>query len=290
MTTLGLLAAFGAMIGWAIGDYSIEQATRRIGDIKTLFFIGFGGFIGLFPFIYKEITKLFLIADFKILILFGLVGFISAIFLFEALKQGKISIIEPVFGLELPVVIILSIWIAGEKLDWLVYLLSALVFAGLILAVTRWEHLNFRRNLLEKGVLLAVVGSIGMGMTDFLTGTTSRNLSPMLTIWFLHSFIGFAALIYLLVRGGTGNLIKDFVKNPVPVLSVTIFDNLAWICYGYAMVFLPIAIATTISESYIVLVVLLGLFINKEKIQKHQIFGIILVIISVLLLAHLVEY
>ncbi|MDI6821128.1 MAG: EamA family transporter [Patescibacteria group bacterium] len=51
--------------------------------------------------------------------------------------------------------------------------------------------------------------------------------------------------------------------------------------------FLAISIATTISESYIALTVLLGVFINKEKLQRHQIFGIIIAIASVLIISYI---
>ncbi|MDI6821251.1 MAG: hypothetical protein QMD65_03755 [Patescibacteria group bacterium] len=51
--------------------------------------------------------------------------------------------------------------------------------------------------------------------------------------------------------------------------------------------FLAISIATTISENYIALTVLLGVFINKEKLQRHQFFGIAIAIISVLVLSYI---
>lgn len=262
-----------------------------MGNWKTIFYIGLGGFIGLSPFVYKEIPGLFSEkSNIKLLLLLSTVSLLSALLLFEALKRGKLSIIEPVFGLELPTVIILSIVIAHEELDATFYLLSALVFAGLVLAVTKWEHFNLKKHWLEKGVMLAVFGSLIMGLVDLLAGLSSRTTSPLLAIWFLHSFLGLLAFIYLLSTRNSKNLFKDILKFPQNILSLMFFDNFAWVCYGYSMLYLPIAIATTISESFIALAALLGIYINREKLQKHQFFGIGIVVTAVLILAYLVEY
>jgi drug/metabolite transporter (DMT)-like permease len=51
------------------------------------------------------------------------------------------------------------------------------------------------------------------------------------------------------------------------------------------MTLAPIAISVALSESYIIIAVLLGMFVNKERLRKHQIFGMIVAIISAILLA-----
>lgn len=291
MGTLGLVAACGALLSWTFGDYAIEQTTREIGNWKAIFFIGLGAFIGLTPFVYKDIgTALQNISDIKMLVTLSSFSLLTALLLFEALKRGKLSIIEPIFGLELTSVVILSIVIGGEKLNPIFYILSAVVFGGLILAVTNWHHLRLKKELIEKGTMLAIIGALLMGFTDFLTGQSSRALSPLLTIWFLHVSIGLFSLIYLLFKGQAGHLFRDLRRHPKTVVSLMFFDNFAWVCYGYAMVFLPISIATTITESYIALTVFLGIYLNKEKVQRHQIIGVILVVLAVLMLAYLVEY
>jgi drug/metabolite transporter (DMT)-like permease len=53
---------------------------------------------------------------------------------------------------------------------------------------------------------------------------------------------------------------------------MSLFTNIAWISYSLSTVYIPIGIATSISESYIAFASLLGIIINKEKLKKHQIF------------------
>ena len=59
-------------------------------------------------------------------------------------------------------------------------------------------------------------------------------------------------------------------QNKKLLLGMSIFDNLAWICYAGAATLIPIAIAVSISESYIALTAMLGILINKEKLMRHQ--------------------
>jgi len=66
---------------------------------------------------------------------------------------------------------------------------------------------------------------------------------------------------------------------------MSLFDNSAWLAFGFSMALAPISIAVAISESYIIIAVLLGFIINKEKLHKHQIIGLIFAIISAIYLA-----
>jgi drug/metabolite transporter (DMT)-like permease len=63
-----------------------------------------------------------------------------------------------------------------------------------------------------------------------------------------------------------------------------VVDNLAWVCYSYATLFVPIAIATGISESYIALAAALGLVVNREQLNRHQLVGIVVVLVAVVAL------
>jgi drug/metabolite transporter (DMT)-like permease len=68
-------------------------------------------------------------------------------------------------------------------------------------------------------------------------------------------------------------------------LWLGITDNIAWVAYAFSSTFIPIAVAAGISESYIIIALMLGLIFNKEKLKKHQWLGLILALISVVVLA-----
>jgi len=284
---LGLFFAFLALVAWTIGDWNIQRATRTVGNWKSLFFIGFVGALGIFPFIGGELVSLFQNPrGLLLLTILAVITLVSALFLFEGLKRGKFAIIEPVFGLELPFTVAFSIIFAGEHLAPLVYFLIAFIFIGLLLTVSKsFEHLRFHKTVFEQGVFFAVIGSVGMGLMNFLTGFGSQTLSPLLTIWFVHTALAICCLAYLAISGEAKNLWRDLRANRNIILSESLFDNVAWISYATSMTLIPISIATAVSESYIALTVLIGVLVNKERLKAHQIFGACCVVFGVVILS-----
>jgi drug/metabolite transporter (DMT)-like permease len=283
---LGLIFAFIALVSWGFGDFFIQKTTRVIGSWKALFFIGLVGLVGLFPFIINDLASL-TGTNFLLLGLLGVVVIFASLFDFEALRQGKIVIVEPIIGLELPLTIGLSLVFANESLSLLQTILIGIVFIGIILAITAHHtHLHYHKRIIEKGAVLAGMGAIGMALANFLVGVSSKDISPLVTIWFAHSLLAVACGIYVYYKGGFKHLISDFKNHPGSILGQSILDNIGWVSFAQATTYIPIVIATTISESYIALAVLLGLFIGREKLHGHQYIGVTFAIAGVIALSY----
>jgi drug/metabolite transporter (DMT)-like permease len=287
MSTLGIIFALGALLSWGIGDFFIQKTCRVLGSWKALFLIGIVGTIILLPFVKNDIGPVFSHwSNILLLLTTGLVVLTAALFDFEALRQGKIAIIEPVISLELPVTIALSVVIGKERLTPTQYLLAFVIFLGVMLAIT--EHhsrLHYHKRIFEKGVIIATLGAIGMALTNFLMGVSSQQISPLFAVWFTWTFFTCFCLLYLILKGEVLNTLREAVKNYKIVLLQGILDTGAWLFYSFAITLIPISITTAISESYVALAAVLGVFVNKEKLKRHQIVGIILAITSVVILA-----
>ncbi len=284
---LGILFALGALLFWAFGDFYIQKTTRKIGIWKSLFFIALIGTLAIYPFVTGDImVALQDPRQLLIVTLASLAMFFAALFDFEALKEGKFAIIEPILGIELPFTVALSVFFLQEQLSLPQISFIIAVFVGIVLAVTiHHKHLHYHKRILEKGVILAGLGALGMGLTNFLTGVAAQEVSPLVAYWFICLETLLLCLVYLIWTKEAQTLISDFKKHTKLIISESILDNLAWICFAYAVIYIPISIATTISESYIALSVLLGLFINREKLKKHQKVGVALAVLGVILLA-----
>ncbi len=287
MHILGIIFAFLALVSWTIGDFFIQKSVRTVGNLKTLTYIGVVGIVGILPFVAGELPALF-DEPIKVLLLAltGTVIFFAAIFEFEAFKRGKLAVIEPVLGMELPITITLSVILWAERPSMIQYLLMASAFIGIVLAITTHHtHLHYHRRIFEKGVLFAALGAIVMGLVNFLVGVSSQETSPLMAIWFTNVVFTVFCFAYLAIRREVGNVIGDFTRNIRITLTTSVFDNAAWIFFAFAASLIPISIATTVSESYIALVVCLGLFINKEKVRWHQLVGVALAIASIITLS-----
>lgn len=284
---MGVLWAFIAMASWGVGDFLIQRSARKLGDGIALFFICASATIFLFPFIVKELPYL-LYVDGRFWLLLGasLVMLVAALLDFEALRLGKISVIEPIYALEVPVTVALSTFFLSEHLTALQSALVVSLVIGILFVSLRSLDL-LRKVRLERGSILALFAALGMGASNFLFGVGARHTSPLLINWFTSAFIAITIGGYILHKHQWGTLKKHWKTQKRLIVSVSIIDNLAWISYSASTLFIPIAIATGISESYIALAALLGLLWNKEVLKSHQKAGLALTVTSAIALGFL---
>ena len=287
----GLLAAFIAFLAWGFGDYAIQRSVRAIGTIQALFFIGFLGFVGLMPFAWKDIPVLF--HDGKgitILATTVVITMLYAVVLLKSFNVGKLSVIEPVMSFELPITIAIGILLLKETVSTIQIVLSCIIFAGLIITVIRreprhwWQFLK-KRKILERGVMLAILGAILSACTNVSTGVLSQESAPLAAIWGVHTSLAIICFFWMASRGEFFQTLAHAKKHWRPVLAESLLDNAAWIAFAYAVVLIPISITVAITESYIALGALLGILLNRERLQKHQYVGIAVTLVAAVILA-----
>ena len=282
---LAVTFALVALLSWGLADFYIQKSSRTLGIWKVLFGVGIFGSITLFPFIINEFSIL-KPTDYMLLVFLGIVIFLAALFNFAALKQGKIAVVEPLIGMELPLTVALSIGLGKESLTLIQLVLVAMVFVGLLMVITmHHKHLHRTRRTIEKGVMLATAGAIGLALTNFLVGLSSRQISPLMVIWFAHTQLAVICTIYLLYIKKFHTMWLDLETHLKATLGQSLLYNLGWIAFAMATTSIATSVVTAISESYIVLGVILGIFVNREKLRRHQVVGIILASIGIIALS-----
>ncbi len=286
---MGILFSVVALFSWGIGDFLIQKSARKFGDWIALFYITAFGSIILFPFVYKDLGALLWNEQGLIILsIAGLVMTFAAYFEFEALRIGKISIIEPINAFEIAMTGFLATIFLKEFLNfWQIISIIALM-VGIFLVATK-SFYNFKYIKWEKGVIFAIFAMIGMGTSNFLFGIGSRITNPLLINWFANTCIALICLIFLTKQTKIKNIFSDLKDNTRLIVSVSFIDNLAWVCFSYATLYIPIAIATGISESYIALAAILGIKFNQEKLKLHQKLGLTLTIVAAIFLAFITK-
>ncbi len=284
----GIIFSLGALFSWAFGDFNIQRSTRAFGVWKSLFYIGIFGFAILLPFVWSDLSSVFSNKnELLLLIITSFVVVWAGQFNFLGLKNGKFSVIMPLTGLELPITIIVSVIFVGDRISWLEGCVMGMVFLGLMLLVVKGQGVRISKENLEKGVLYGLLGALGLALVNVLIGLSSRATSPLVAIWFTHTFAALYCAVVLLWKKEFKSFKQDFVKNTKSLLYGSILDNFAWLCFAYATTFISIAIATTISECFIAVGALLGMTINHEKLKKRQVAGMIIAISGVIILSAL---
>jgi len=242
----GVMFALAAFFCWGVADFMIQRSTRKFGDWKTLFIISMIGSIILTPFVYKDIELIAALnnSTFFILLAGSLSLFTGSLIDFEALKKGKIVVVEPIYTLEIPVTIILAITIINEPLEAVHLALILFLLSGILLVSLKSHHLS-KRAWLEMGVVLAVITALFMGASNFLIGFSSSIIHPLVVIWFVSIVGTFLGFFYLMLHKRLLSVHND-IKNNKNLLAIGIIDNLAWIAFALSVLSIPISIAVAI--------------------------------------------
>ena len=284
--SVGIGLAFVAMLAWGIGDFLIQKSTRKVGDIEALFFVTAFGAVVLLPFVYKNIGALFASSSDTMLILAVLcvVLLLAALLDFEALRVGKLAVVEPIWSFEVPVAALLAFFILGEEVTVLQILIIVALLVGLALVSLKKEF-RLKHLWLERGTLLALLGAVFMGAANFFMGWGARVTDPIMANFVTDVFIAVVTGLILFRRGNVGASIRDMSRNGSVLLQMSIADKTAWVAFAFAMTLAPIAVTVALSESYIIIAVLLGLALNRELLCRHQKIGLALAITAAIILA-----
>ncbi len=164
-----------------------------------------------------------------------------------------------VLELELPVTAVVGIYFLRESLSLAQLAAMAMVFVGITLIAARTLSLKSGLKGLEKGVIIGLLGAIGMGAVNFLTGLGSKAISPLLIIWVPWVVFTALCLGYILYTGTAQKFAENFRRNRKPLVLIGVFDTLAWFSYAFAAQNNSIAVTTAITESYPVVAISLGL-------------------------------
>lgn len=286
----GILFALIALVAWAFDDFFIGRSSKQVGSMQALFFLAWFGTLALLPFSWHNLTTLASIWYWSgplptIFIALIAVTFVAALADFEALRRGKLSAIDPLYALEVPLTIGITYLIIGETLSLLNYLLIGSILVGVVLVSTKsLSHIKTIR--LEKGVFFAMLSIIFMGGTNFLTGYGARLVSPLAINWISYAGLAVCTTTYMAYSGTLRASVISLSSQPRLLLGLGVADVIAWSSFAKSASLMPIGLTTAISEAYVGLAVLLGLYFNKERLRRHQFVGIGLIIIGVIALSY----
>jgi len=283
---ISTLFAFGAMICWAIGDFFIQRTTRKIGDIEALAFMGLIGAIALAPFVFEEIELLFELQNILIIFFLSIAAVIGAVLNFEALKQGKLSVVEIILQIELPVTVILGLIFFKESLSPIQATFISLIVCGTFMIVAGSKANRLIKGV-EKGALLAALAAIALGFVNFLTAAGSRQISPILIIWTPWFLAAVLSFLFLIKRDGINIIVKKASKFRVLIIAMGVFETAAWLLFSLAVFSNSLSITIAISQSYPAICLFLGIKINKEEITKQQYIGATIALVSSFILGFL---
>lgn len=222
--------------------------------------------------------------SFAIICLALISGALSAVVLgsyYLALGLGKASIVSPISSCMTVVAVALSLWVLRESLTTSQLALISLVFVGIILVASDFsgQKESGRKLSIILALFAAVVGGANIILQKWIADSNHYLMAFFLSRIFMILFLSIVSPL----KPDTGRVVtsKNFLRlTTLGLLDVSGF--FAWyigLRVGLVSMVSPIALS-----SPAVTVALAHVFL-KERVQSHQLVGIIAVIAGIVLLS-----
>ena len=295
---LGLTAA----LGWGVADFSARFATRRIGAYRTLMLMQLFGFTALTLYLEKTGTFSHGFAwgrrAWTFAIIAGLLNVVSSLSLYRSFELGTMSIAAPVSSAYPALTVGLAL-LSGERINALRGAGLAITFIGMLLAAisfTRERDLslseakplteaeNISSAHLSKGAGWAIIAAIGFGVMFWWLGF---HVVPLvgsgISVWVIRLTSFLMLALVGVPAGQTFNLPRGRIWLQVAVIALA--DTTAFVCNNAGLGLGHVAVVSVIASLYGAVTVLLSWIFLRERIDRSQWLGILLIFCGIVLVS-----
>ena len=232
--------------------------------------------------IYKTFNEIYNL-DIKtiiFLILSGISTTLLWIFYFKALDTGDVSKVTPIDKTSIVITLILSMIFLHEKITIIKAISIIFILIGTLLTVNK-KTTNEKDN---KWILYSILTAIFTSTTTIISKIGLNDIDSVLAT-FIRTVIVFIILIFIVIIKKKYVYLKDISKKSLRyVIYSGITNTLSWLFYFASLKDGETSIVFTIEKLSIVVTILLSVIFLKEKLNRKQIIGIIIIVIATSLL------
>lgn len=232
--------------------------------------------------IYKTFNEIYNL-DIKtiiFLILSGISTTLLWIFYFKALDTGDVSKVTPIDKTSIVITLILSMIFLHEKITIIKVISIIFILVGTLLTVNK-KTTNEKDN---KWILYSILTAIFTSTTTIISKIGLNDIDSVLAT-FIRTVIVFIILMFIVIIKKKYIYLKDISKKSLRyVIYSGITNTLSWLFYFASLKDGETSIVFTIEKLSIVVTILLSVIFLKEKLNRKQIIGIIIIVIATSLL------
>jgi drug/metabolite transporter (DMT)-like permease len=285
-----ILGLTGALC-WGAADFAARFASRRVGAYRTLFFMQFFGFIALS--VYLKFRGGFLEGvapgwhPWALAALAGLINMVASLSLYYSFQIGVMSIVAPVSSSYPALTVALAI-LSGEKITPLRGAGLAVTLVGVILAATSFAPSASdpakESARLAKGVGWAVVAAVGFGFLFWFLGFyVIPAVGSTISVWVIR-LTSFSMLALAAAPA------RQSLKLPSGsvwwmLAAVGVMDTAAFIANNAGLHTGQVSVVSVLASLYGAVTVVLAWIFLREKLERSQWFGIVLIFAGIVLVS-----
>jgi drug/metabolite transporter (DMT)-like permease len=299
--SLAIILGLTGALCWGGADFAARFASRRVGAYRTLFFMQFFGFIALS--LYLKFRGGFFegIAPgwhpWALAALAGVINMIASLSLYYSFQIGVMSIVGPVSSAYPALTVALAI-ASGERITALRGAGLGVTLVGVILAATTFApnaaspvNANPERAgapkesaHLSKGVGWALLAALGFGVLFWFLGFyVVPAVGATISVWVIR-LTSFSVLALAAIPAGQG------LKLPSGsvwwlLAAVGFLDTAAFVANNAGLHTGQVSVVSVLASLYGAVTVLLAWIFLREKLERSQWFGIILIFAGIVLVS-----
>jgi len=277
------------MIGLGLSDYLVKGIVARVGAYRVLFYTELFGLLPLILFVFTGDPPWSAnIPGIKLAFVNGILHVIGMFSYYCAVKLGKLSLVSPIGASWGIVPIVISTLFLGEKLHFLDSILILLIVLGVIL-ISLCPRESDEQNKQNSALFLALISAFAAGLSVIILKSVALEIGQISAVFYLR-LLG-------LILMAPGPILLSQKPRWIPddinprhwsiLIMVAMLNTGAFLAFvkglaeGYMSIVSPVAAAAPV-----VTVILAGILL-KERIRMHQITGVVMVLLSVILLSTL---
>src|SRR5450755_1711224 len=279
---MGILLGLLAALTWGGSDFLARFATRRIGTLRTMFYMQATGLV-LLSLCLPALGGWGYLHDGSAWqpwawgVLAGCINAFSTLTLYRSFEVGKLAVVAPLSATYPALTVTLS-WLSGQRLtaQALAGILCTMFGAVLVARVGPAPECEDVAAGARggKGIGWALCSSIGFGVLFWLLGNwiVPRVGAPQ-TVWMIRlTSVGISAFILLL---GKQSIALPRGKVRGTVWSMGLLDTSAFVISNRGMQLERVAVVSVLGSLYGAVTVGLAAVVLKERVQKWQWAGIV---------------
>jgi uncharacterized membrane protein len=304
--SLAIVLGLTGALCWGGADFAARFASRRVGAYRTLFFMQFFGFIALS--IYLKFRGGFFegIAPgwhpWALAALAGVINMIASLSLYYSFQIGVMSIVAPVSSAYPALTVALAI-ASGERITVLRGAGLAVTLVGVILAATTFTpsaagpaNANPERESapkesapkesahLSKGVGWALLAALGLGVLFWFLGFyVVPAVGPTISVWVIR-LTSFSVLAVAAIPAHQ-NLKLPSGSVWWQLAAVGFLDTAAFVANNAGLHTGQVSVVSVLASLYGAVTVLLAGIFLREKLERSQWFGIVLIFAGIVLVS-----
>jgi drug/metabolite transporter (DMT)-like permease len=305
--SLAIILGLTGAISWGAADFAARLASRQVGAYRTLFFMQFFGFLALS--VYLKSTGGFSHGvapgwqPWVMAVAAGLLNMLASLALYHSFEHGTMSIVGPVSS-SYPALTVALALLSGERIHAVRATGLGVTLLGVILAATSFaqskpmpaqndpQHTtaasaaetNSSRAHLSTGVGWAICAALGFGVLFWFLGFhVVPAVGSAVSVWVMR----LTALVSLSLAAAPAGQTLRLPRGSVwwLLLAVGILDTAAFVANNAGLSTGQVSVVSVLASLYGAFTVLLAWIFLRERLERSQWLGIVLIFIGIVLVS-----